>query len=158
MHLLTDPVSSVLASPTALPGFWIFMYRISPFTYLISAMLSTAVANTDVTCAANEYLSFPPPPGQTCLEYLQPYISFAGGYLQDNNTMAPDHCSFCSESDTNIFLGSVSSYYSQRWRNFGLMWGYIIFNIVVAVMIYFLARVPKPKGWWKFWQKKVKTE
>ncbi|KAL9097316.1 MAG: hypothetical protein Q9165_000743 [Trypethelium subeluteriae] len=149
----------VLASPTALPGFWIFMYRISPFTYLISAMLSTAVANTSVVCADNEYLTFPPPAGQTCLEYMQPYISSAGGYLQNNATRAPELCSFCSESDTNIFLASVSSYYSQRWRNFGFMWAFIAFNVVVATLIYFLARMPKRKGWWKFWQgEKAKTE
>ena len=134
------------------------MYRVSPFTYLISAMLSTAVANTAVTCAENEYLSFPPPVGQSCQEYMQPYISLAGGYLQNPSTTAPDNCSFCQLSDTNIFLAGVSSYYDERWRNFGLMWVFIGFNVVVAVLIYYLGRVPKRKGWWKFWQRKSKLE
>ncbi len=53
----------VLANPDTLPRFWIFMYRISPFSYLVSAMLSTAVANTRVECADNEFLQFEPPGG-----------------------------------------------------------------------------------------------
>ncbi|KAI9708054.1 MAG: hypothetical protein M1820_004258 [Bogoriella megaspora] len=143
----------VLAPPSSLPGFWIFMYRVSPFTYLISGMLSTAVANTNVVCADNELLAFTPPSGQTCGDYMQSFISTAGGYLQNNDTMAPGQCSFCPESDTNIFLAGVSSFYSQRWRNWGLMWAFITFNVVVAVLIYWLARVPKRVGWWRFWVK-----
>jgi ABC-type multidrug transport system permease subunit len=131
----------VLASPTALPGFWIFMYRVSPFTYLISGMLSTAVANTKVECAVNEYLHFPPPDGQTCGEYMRPYISKMTGYLLDSSNTT--ECSFCAISDTNSFLAGVSSYYSKVWRNFGIMWVYIAFNIAGAVLLYWLLRVPK---------------
>ncbi|KAJ9635209.1 Multidrug resistance protein [Coniosporium tulheliwenetii] len=116
----------VLASPESLPGFWIFMYRVSPFTYLVSAMLSTAVADTNVVCAANELLRFQPPSGQTCAQYLAPYISAAGGYLQNPDATAD--CNFCALSSTNTFLASVSSYYSEAWRNFGIMWAFIVFN------------------------------
>jgi ABC-type multidrug transport system permease subunit/ABC-type multidrug transport system ATPase subunit len=107
----------VLATPDTMPRFWIFMYRVSPFTYLVSAMLSTAVANTDVYCAANEFLHFAPPNGLTCAEYMEPYIKTFSGYLQDpeNTTM----CSYCTVSKTNVFLASVQSNYDDRWRNFG---------------------------------------
>jgi ATP-binding cassette subfamily G (WHITE) protein 2 (PDR) len=140
----------VLAPPTSLPGFWIFMYRVSPFTYLVNGMLATGVANQEVTCAANEFVHFSPPSGQTCLEYLQPYISQAGGYLQDDN--ATSDCGFCTYADTNVFLEAVSSRYSQRYRNFGILWAFIIVNIFLAVFFYWLARVPKTKG-----KKKEKT-
>lgn len=107
----------VLATPDTMPRFWIFMYRVSPFTYLVSAMLSTAVANTEVHCAANEYLNFEPLNGMTCGEYMKDWISQFGGYLQDpsNTTM----CSYCSIGDTNTFLASVRADYNDRWRNFG---------------------------------------
>ncbi|KAK3057259.1 hypothetical protein LTS18_011569, partial [Coniosporium uncinatum] len=75
----------VLQRPDALPGFWIFMYRVSPFTYLISAMISDAVGNTVVTCADNEYLRFFPTGGQTCGQYIAAYQSAAGGYMLDPN-------------------------------------------------------------------------
>lgn len=131
----------VLASPTALPGFWIFMYRVSPFTYLVSGMMSTGLANTKVVCDAVEYLHFNPPSSQTCFEYLEPYMSAAGGYL--NNPEARTNCEFCSISDTNAFLATINSSYSEVWRNWGLLWVYVAFNIAGAIGMYWLARVPK---------------
>ncbi|OCL07552.1 putative multidrug resistance ABC transporter [Glonium stellatum] len=139
---LTLIFCGVLAGPSSLPGFWIFMYRVSPFTYLISAMLSTAVANTDVICASNEYLKFDPTSG-TCGDYMASYIKLAGGYLQDPSATA--NCSYCPISSTNVFLASVNSHYSQAWRNFGIMWAYIIFNVFGALALYWLLRVPKVK-------------
>lgn len=131
----------VLASPTALPGFWIFMYRVSPFTYLVSGMMSTGLANTEVVCDSIEYLHFNPPSAKTCGEYLGPYMSAAGGYL--NNPEAMTDCEFCSIKDTNVFLAGVNSYYSDVWRNWGLMWVYLAFNIAGAIGMYWLVRVPK---------------
>jgi ATP-binding cassette, subfamily G (WHITE), member 2, PDR len=31
----------------------------------------------------------------------------------------------------------------DRWRNFGILWVYIIFNICGALFLYWLTRVPK---------------
>ncbi|KAK9235227.1 ABC-2 type transporter-domain-containing protein [Lipomyces kononenkoae] len=131
----------VLASPSSLPGFWIFMYRVSPFTYLVDAMLSVGVANTEVVCSDIELLSFEPAANLTCGEYLAPYISASGGQIMNPN--ATSDCEFCSISSTNVFLASVSSSYSHRWRDFGLLWVYIIFNMFAAILLYWLMRVPK---------------
>ncbi|KAK8215113.1 Multidrug resistance protein [Zalaria obscura] len=142
MFSLTLIFCGVLASPTALPGFWIFMYRLSPFTYLIDGMLSTAVANTALVCADNELLTFSPPSGQTCQQYMADYIATVGaGYLTD--PQATDSCHFCQISSTNTFLAQVSSSYDHRWRNFGILWAFIIFNACAAVAFYWLLRVPK---------------
>ncbi|KAF2401005.1 pleiotropic drug resistance protein PDR [Trichodelitschia bisporula] len=131
----------VLAGPSSLPGFWIFMYRVSPFTYLVSAVLSTGLANTNVHCASNEYLHFKPPNGSTCGEYMDPYIKFASGYLLDRE--ATDDCSFCAISSTNTFLAAVSSDFNDRWRNFGIMWVYVAFNTAAALFFYWYFRMPK---------------
>ncbi|GKZ71138.1 hypothetical protein AnigIFM60653_003613 [Aspergillus niger] len=131
----------VLATPSQLPGFWIFMYRVSPFTYLVSGMLATGVSGTTATCEAVEYLHFSPPPDTTCQSYMSNYISTHGGYLENPN--ATSDCSFCTISSTDTYLAQVNSYFSDAWRNFGLMWVYIVFNIFAAVFIYWLARVPK---------------
>ena len=137
----TPTHSSVLAGPSSLRHFWIFLYYISPFTYLISGMLSTSLANTNVVCSSIEYLHFAAPNGTTCGSYMQPYIQSFGGYLLD--PAATTDCSFCAIDSTNVFLSSVSSSYEQRWRNFGIMWVYIGFNVIAAITIYWLARVPK---------------
>lgn len=133
----------VLATPDAMPGFWIFMYRVSPFTYLISSLLSTGLANTAVTCAANEYVHFNPPDNQTCADFMSGYISAAGGYLE--NPSATSDCSFCSIENTNAFLTSISSSFDNRWRDFGIGCVYIVVNIVAALFLYWLVRMPKGK-------------
>ncbi|KUJ17815.1 putative ABC transporter [Mollisia scopiformis] len=145
MFSLTLVFCGVLASPEVFPHFWIFMYRLSPFTYLVDAMLSVAIANTDVVCASNEYLKFSAPAGETCYQYMNTYINTydAGGYLQFPN--ATGDCSYCALDSTNQFLTQINSSYSHRWRNFGILWAFIIFNAVMAVFLYWLARVPKNK-------------
>ena len=117
------------------------MYRVSPFTYLVDGMISTGVANQEVHCADNEYLTFSPPSGQTCGAYMQPYIAQAGGYLQDSDAL--QNCKFCTYDSTNIFLAGISANYKDAWRNYGILWVFIIFNVAGAVTIYWLARVPK---------------
>jgi ATP-binding cassette, subfamily G (WHITE), member 2, PDR len=144
MFSLTLVFCGVLAGPSVFPHFWIFMYRLSPFTYLVDAMLSVAVANAAVVCAANEFRQFLAPAGQTCGEYMNDYIAGAGGYLEDPN--ATGTCSYCSFSSTNEFLSAISSSYSHLWRNYGIIWVFIIFNAFMAVFMYWLVRVPKNRG------------
>ncbi|CCC70525.1 hypothetical protein NCAS_0F00410 [Naumovozyma castellii] len=135
----------VMVTPSALPRFWIFMYRISPLTYLIDAFLSVGIANVDVECASFEFVQFSPPPGMDCGTYMAPYIQMTGtGYLSDSS--ATDTCHFCQFSHTNDFLKSVGSDYSKRWRNWGIFICYIAINYIAAVSFYYLARVPKSTG------------
>ncbi|KAK8866202.1 hypothetical protein IAR55_001353 [Kwoniella newhampshirensis] len=136
--------NGVLVVYNSLPGFWKFMYRVSPFTYLVEGLLSVAVANTRVVCSETEYLRFDPPSGQTCQAYLADYISLAGGYLLDGN--AQSNCQFCAIESTNTFLTNFNIQYAHRWRNFGLMWVYIIVNVIAAIGFYWLVRVPKKAG------------
>ncbi|KAK4187057.1 ABC-2 type transporter-domain-containing protein [Podospora australis] len=135
----------VLATPETMPKFWIFMYRVSPFTYLVSAMLSVGVANTEVTCGPNEWVTFAPINGSTCAEYLSDYMDTMGGYLKVGTENARDMCQFCTIKYTNVFLASVGADYADRWRNFGILFAFIIFNIIGALFVYWLVRVPKNK-------------
>lgn len=139
----------VLANPDSMPRFWIFMYRVSPFSYLVSSMLSTAVANTAAYCADNEFLHFDPVSGQNCDQYMDSYINgnatlglnAAGGYL--TNPSATENCQYCPIGDTNAYLASVKSKYSERWRNYGIFLVYVVFNVFGALFLYWLTRVPK---------------
>ncbi|GAA5847250.1 hypothetical protein JCM9279_006157 [Rhodotorula babjevae] len=127
----------VLATPSQFPGFWIWLYRVSPFTYLAEGLLSTAVGATTVQCAAQELINITPPAGTSCADYMGPYISAAGGTLDSANG------SYCQISDTNTFLRSFSYNFGNRWRDFGIMWAFIIFNVFAALGFYYLARMPK---------------
>jgi ABC-type multidrug transport system permease subunit len=124
-----------------LPGFWIFMYRVSPLTYLVSALLSTGLSQNDVQCLDIEMLRFQPSTNATCGQYLEPFIQMAGGRLLDPN--ATDICEFCPLAITDAFLSTIDVSYSNRWRDFGIMWVYIVFNVIAALFLYWLIRVPK---------------
>ncbi|KAK0441238.1 ABC-2 type transporter-domain-containing protein [Desarmillaria tabescens] len=138
---LTLLFCSVLAGPNDFSHFWIFMYRVSPFTYLVDGMMSTGLANAAATCSTVEISVFNPANGTTCGEYMKSYIALAGGTVL--NPDATSDCRFCSITSTNVFLTKVNSAYSHRWRNLGIYWVYILFNIIGALFLYWLARVPK---------------
>ncbi|KAI1267845.1 ABC transporter ABCl1 [Xylariaceae sp. FL1019] len=130
----------VLARPDQFPHFWIFLYRVSPFTYLASALITAGVANTDVVCADNEYLRFAPPGGMTCMDYMQYQ---PGGYLTPGSENSMSECVYCAIGSTNGYLTQLGVSYADRWRNFGIIFAYIIFNIFGALFLYWLTRVPK---------------
>ncbi|PYI32134.1 hypothetical protein BP00DRAFT_473391 [Aspergillus indologenus CBS 114.80] len=141
MFVLTFFFCGVLASPEQMPRFWVFLYRGSPLSYYVAAVLSTGLANVNVTCASNEFTVLDPPPSQTCGEYLAEHISIAGGYLLDAN--ATSNCQYCEVRETNVYLAAIQDDYETRWRDFGIMWVYVAFNVVGALALYWLARVPK---------------
>lgn len=131
----------VLVTKEQLPGFWVFMYRCSPFTYLVSVMLSVGLVDAPVTCAAKEYLRFSPPQGYTCMQYMEPYMKVAGGYLLNENSTT--ECEFCTMKMTNVFLKLIGSDYSKRGRDIGIYIAFIGINIIGTFILYWLARVPK---------------
>lgn len=131
---------SVLAGPTELPGFWIFMYRVNPFTYVIESFLGTALAGAPVTCKPSELVQFEAPAGMNCGEYMQSYIDAKGGYLVDSFASS---CSFCGTASSDAFLQDMNMRFENRWRDFGFMWAFCVFNVVAAVGLYWLMRVPK---------------
>lgn len=139
----------VLATPEQLPGFWIFMYRISPLTYIVSGLMAAGTADSPVICSAVEVLQMFPPPNMTCSEYLEPFARVAGGYVT-NLTSSPSLCGYCAMRNTDTYLTTIHSFLKDTWRNFGFIWIYIIFNIVAACCLYWLIRVPKS------WNKKKK--
>lgn len=132
----------VFTTRKAMPRFWIFMYRVSPLTYLLEALLSVGVSNVPIKCNENEFLKLVPPTGQTCGDYLSPYLFVAQtGYLKDQ--LATDVCYLCELSHTNDYLKRVDVDYSQRWRNYGIFISYIVFNYCAGILLYYIFRVPK---------------
>ena len=126
------------------------MYRVSPFTYLVSAVLSTGLSGGNVECSSIELLKVNPPSGQNCSSYLDQYVN-----LYQANLLNPDAtsgCQICSIRSTDAFLAQLSIKFSDHRRNVGLLFVYVGFNIVMALFLYWLVRVPKK------WSRKVKTE
>ncbi|KAL4960100.1 putative ABC multidrug transporter [Aspergillus stella-maris] len=135
----------ILAGPDALPGFWIFMYRVNPMTYIVSSLLSTTLGAASMHCADNEVLSFSAPSGMNCEEYMADYRAANGGYLLNPQAQGSEQCNFCTLQYTNDYLSALSINFDNRWRDFGLLWVYIVVNTVAAIAFYKLFRVPRTK-------------
>lgn len=120
------------------------MYRVSPFTYWIGGMVSTLLHARPVECTSTETSHFDPPENQTCGQYLADYLQMAPGVLQNPDATA--NCQYCSLSSSDQFLAGSNIYYSERWRNYGIVWAFVIFNVAMAVLTYYLFRVFKWSG------------
>jgi ABC-type multidrug transport system permease subunit len=46
-------------------------------------------------------------------------------------------------SNADQYLSSSNIYWSERWRNFGIVWAFVIFNLAMAVALYYTFRVKK---------------
>jgi ABC-type multidrug transport system permease subunit len=109
-----------------------FLDKVSPvanYPECISSHVSIiAVGGQNVACAPVEFVKLNPPSGQTCGDYMQRYISRAGGYL--TNPDATSTCEFCSVRTTDQFLGAnFNIKYSHHWRDLGFVLAFVLFNV-----------------------------
>ena len=108
------------------------MYRLSPYTYLIEALLGQALGRQEIRCSDVEFVTIEPPSNQSCQQYMGPYISAAGGYL--TNPDATSGCQYCTFSTTDAFLeSSFNIFYSHHWRNLGIFAAFICFNVSILL-------------------------
>ncbi|CDO77419.1 hypothetical protein BN946_scf184857.g26 [Trametes cinnabarina] len=121
-------------------GWWQWMYRLSPFTYLIEALLGQALGKQPIQCAPVELVTIQPPSGQSCAQYMEPYIAMAGGYL--TNPDASSGCQYCEFSTTDGFLGtSFNIFYSHHWRDLGIFVAFICFNVFCIYAFTWMFRI-----------------
>ncbi|KIW66263.1 hypothetical protein PV04_08462 [Phialophora macrospora] len=126
----------VVVPPAQLPYFWrSWMYWLTPFHYLLEAMLAAIIHNQPVRCNQGEFARFRAPPGQTCQTYTQQYISQAGGYVQVGSDGL---CEFCQYATGDQFGRGFSVSYSHIWRDFGIFLAFIMFNYAVVYTCTFL--------------------
>ncbi|EXJ96017.1 hypothetical protein A1O1_01143 [Capronia coronata CBS 617.96] len=141
LFYLTLTFNGVLLPSVSLPGFWIFMYRVSPMTYIVNGIV-TVISGREVRCARNELSLFQPSPGSTCGQYMARYLEAAGpagGALVNPDATAD--CRYCALRVTDQFLGQRDIYAGDGWRDFGIVWAFIGFNVFAALSLYYLFRV-----------------
>lgn len=118
---------------------WKWMYRVSPFTYLIEGLLGQAIGKQLVYCSSIEFVTLNPPSG-TCGDYLAGFIADSGGYL--TNPDATSACQFCPVRTTDKFLeDNFNIFHSHRWRNAGLLLVYVMFNTAATYFFTYMFRI-----------------
>ncbi|GMM34880.1 ATP-binding cassette transporter [Saccharomycopsis crataegensis] len=131
----------VVQPPTLMPGFWTFMWKVSPYTYFIQSFMILSLHKLKIKCKKSEFSIVEPPSGQTCATYLDPFAEAAGGYI--NNPSATSNCEYCAYKVGDQYLSHIEVKSSYLWRNFGFLWVYVGFNLVAMVSSYWFFRVRK---------------
>ena len=93
----------------------------------MSLILSRCDVSAALVCSAVDLVHLTPPAGQTCTEYLEDYLSSAGGTLYGDAFSTTD-CSLCTASTTNAYLTELGMSATTAWRDFGLMWAFVVFK------------------------------
>lgn len=132
--------SGVLQPLRQLVTFWHFAYYVSPFTWLVSAMMSIGVHDVPVHCTATEVNIFQPPEGQTCGQYAGAFSNASMATLR--NPGATQDCQFCQASVGDVYLAALNMNYDHRWRNFGFLVAYTAFNVAIFTLGFYLYSGP----------------
>ncbi|KIY52486.1 ABC transporter [Fistulina hepatica ATCC 64428] len=129
-----------VVQPFSQLGWWKWMYWVSPFRYLLEGLLGQVLGDQTMACADIELVTVQPPSGLTCSQYLDPYMSVAGGYLTNPN--ATSSCEFCSTRTTDAYLGAVFNIYDRyHWRDLGIMVAYVGFNLAATYVLTWFFRI-----------------
>ncbi|ORX63783.1 hypothetical protein K493DRAFT_368964 [Basidiobolus meristosporus CBS 931.73] len=121
----------------SMPAFWKhWMYWLSPYHYFAEAVITNDLKGVTVYCTDSEFFRFTPPSGQTCGEYADAFLKMASGYLKDPN--ATDMCSYCQYRVGEDFYRNLAWDFSHRWRNFGILCLFTVFNL--CAVVYFIHR------------------
>lgn len=68
-------------------------------------------------------------------------MTYAGGQLLE--PAARDMCRFCPVTDTDALLGRPDIQTEARWRSLGITLAFSLVNVLGALGLYWLFRVPK---------------
>ncbi|KDN44914.1 putative SNQ2-ABC transporter [Tilletiaria anomala UBC 951] len=140
----------VVQPPPLLPHFWrVWMFPLSPFTYLIESLMGNTLAGTPIRCAPYEFSTIVPPAGQTCDQYLggfsMPLANLSnpnaprigvGYYTQEANG-----CAYCQYREGGDYLSSVNLNAAYRFRDIGILCAYIFFNCLLFFFFFWIFRI-----------------
>ncbi|THC99137.1 hypothetical protein EYZ11_001388 [Aspergillus tanneri] len=120
----------VVVPYTNMIHFWrSWMYRASPFTYLVEGLLGVVTHDVPVRCLTKEESTFTPPPGSNCQDYAGMFAQQAGGYVRD---IENGLCAYCRASDGDKFVARLNMFYAHQWRDYGIFWAYVVFNFAAV--------------------------
>lgn len=64
---------------------------------------------------------------------MAPFLTYGPGALY--NPSATKDCQYCRYSAGDQYLKLLDMSWNDKWRNFGLMWVYCVFNVGAMVVV-----------------------
>ncbi|KAI9009372.1 ABC-2 type transporter-domain-containing protein [Phycomyces nitens] len=136
--------AGIMQPPSQMPYFWrSWMYWLDPYHYVIEGLVVNALDSVPVICGSDDFIKVRAPPGQTCGQYMSEFFGNGGlGYI--GNPDSTDLCDYCQYTAGNDFYEArIGWSFDNRWRDFGILCAYYIFNIVAFMFFVFLFRKAK---------------
>jgi len=135
--------AGVLVPPASMPGFWrSWMYKIDPYHYFLEGIVTDVLQEVKVQCKSKEFIPFKLDPSfANCGEYTKEFFTYAPGYLQNPNST--DMCGYCKYASGEQFFQQFDWSYDHRWRNYGFLWAYVLFNTALVVFFVYVFRKPR---------------
>jgi ATP-binding cassette subfamily G (WHITE) protein 2 (SNQ2) len=93
-----------------------------------------------VRCSSKDFFRFFAPPGQTCGNYTQAFLTYAAGYINNPSASGDELCEYCEYSSGDEYLSSLGWSVDHRWRDFGILACYWIFNMFLGVVFVHIFR------------------
>ncbi|KAI9474016.1 MAG: ABC-2 type transporter-domain-containing protein [Benjaminiella poitrasii] len=136
--------AGIMQPPSGMPHFWsAWMYWLDPYHYVIEGLVVNVMDSVPVVCQNDDFYQIPVPPGQTCGEYMSDFFNSGGlGYVANNGSL--DMCNYCPYSLGNDYYEArIGWKFSYRWRDFGILCAFSIFNVFAFMVFVFLFRKAK---------------
>ncbi|KAI9599431.1 hypothetical protein BDF19DRAFT_428693 [Syncephalis fuscata] len=122
--------SGVIIPNAAMVTFWRrWMYWVDPYHYVIEGLLTNDLHEKRLYCYNNQFNILQPPPGQTCGAYMARFLAANTGYI--DNPSARSDCRYCQYRVGDEFYAAYDWSFVHRWRNFCIIIGFIVANIVI---------------------------
>ncbi|KAK8853032.1 hypothetical protein IAR55_003733 [Kwoniella newhampshirensis] len=130
----------VLIPYQQITAFW--LYWLNPFTYLMGALLVFPLWDVEVQCKPEEFGIFDPPSGQTCGQYLETFLTYATGYLENPNDTS--ECHYCGYSKGEEYLASMNlTKHLDGWRDLLIT---LLFVLTSYGMVFLLLKLRSHKS------------
>ncbi|EGC34351.1 hypothetical protein DICPUDRAFT_153464 [Dictyostelium purpureum] len=137
----------ILIRPSEIPWFYrSWMVYLNPCNYLLEGFVTNALNHIDIRCSLDDIVKFIKPSNfNTCEEYAYDFINStitaAPGYVK---TLESGECGYCSyKSGKEYVEGYLGWSNDNKWRNFGIVTSFFIFNTLLVIIFVYIARKGK---------------
>ncbi|EFA79741.1 ABC transporter G family protein [Heterostelium album PN500] len=130
----------VMTPPKDLPTFWrSWMYPLNPCRYFLEGIVTNVLRYVQVKCTDEDLFKFDPPAGMTCGNYTSEFNTYKlSGYI--DNPDATSQCGYCTYNNGPEYYENLDWSFDNRWRNFGILTCYWVFNTALVILFVYLTR------------------
>ncbi|EGC33758.1 hypothetical protein DICPUDRAFT_154132 [Dictyostelium purpureum] len=137
--------SGVMVPPSKIHGFEKWMYYVNPTKYFLEGISTNILDTVNVICTERDLVLFTYPKSDfsSCKEYTEQFeLNIKSGYVDnnENGTLPEGYCGYCNYNSGKEYYDTLEWSNDNRWWNFLILCGYVLFNIAMTVGFIYLTK------------------